>query len=247
MSYFEDKDVSREARVHAGGGRYEGPTDSGGFAGIQLSVAGKEAVDRAMKLLAGVEGGIEKAVSSAINRAAARLRSSNVKAVRERYAISASNIRESENVQVSYSYDNGVQAFIRFSGASIPLLRFDGASPHQPTKDTSARLPVMSGEEHWRLMYPSVAASGHVLKSTSPYSFEKAFVAKMGTGHTGIFERTGGMTSNGKDEIEELFGPSVPQMLGNEEVETNLADVAMKSFDKDLDHNVMAILSGYMR
>ena len=151
------------------------------------------------------------------------------------------------DIQALYPYDSGVQAFVRFSGARIPLFRFDGASPHQPTRDTSGRLPVMSGEEHWRLMYPSVAASGHVLKSTSPYSFERAFVARMGTGHTGIFERTGGMTSRGKDEIEELFGPSVPQMLGSEDVEKALAEDAMKSFEKDLDHDVLAILSGYMR
>ena len=243
---MSENGISAEARVHVGGGQYAGPTNGGGFAGIQLSSSGQEAIDRAARLLAGVEGGVEKAVRSAMSRAVARLRSSNVKAVRERYAISAASIRESENVQVSY--DSGVQAFVRFSGARIPLFRFDGASPHQPTRDTSGRLPVMSGDDHWRLMYPSVAASGHVLKDTSPYSFEKAFVARMGsTGHIGIFERTGGMTSNGKDEIEELFGPSVPQMLGSEDVEKSLADEAMKSFEKDLDHSVMAILSGYMR
>lgn len=245
---MSESGISAEARVHVGGGEYVGPTNNGGFAGIQLSVADQGAVDRAAKLLAGIEGGVEKAVRSAMSKAVARLRRSNVSAVRERYAISAANIRENENVQVSYSYDSGVQAFVRFSGARIPLFRFDGASPHQPTKDTSGRLPVMSGEDHWRLMYPSVAASGHVLKGTSPYSFEKAFVARMGsTGHLGIFERTGGMTSNGKDEIEELFGPSVPQMLGSEDVEKKLADEAMQSFEKDLDHDVLAILSGYMR
>lgn len=239
--------ISREARVHVGGGQYAGPSDSGGFAGIQLSVAGQEAVDRAASLLAGVEGGVEKAVRSAMGKAVARLRRSNVNAVRERYAISAADIRENENVQVSYSYDSGVQAYVRFSGARIPLFRFDGASPHQPTKDTSRRVPIMSGEERWRLMYPGVAASGHVLKATSPYQFERAFVAKMRNGHIGIFERTGGMTSHGKDEIEELFGPSVPQMLGSEDVEKALVDEAMQSFEKDLDHDVLAILSGYMR
>ena len=245
---MSESGISAEAGVPVGGAKSAAPTMGGGCAGIQLSASGQEAIDRAARLLAGVEGGVEKAVRSAMSRAVARLRSSNVKAVRERYAISAANIRESENVQVSYSYDSGVQAFVRFSGARIPLFRFDGASPHQPTRDTSGRLPVMSGENHWRLMYPSVAASGHVLKDTSPYSFEKAFVARMGsTGHIGIFERTGGMTSNGKDEIEELFGPSVPQMLGSEDVEKSLADEAMKSFEKDLDHSVMAILSGYMR
>lgn len=245
---MSESGISREARIHVGGGEYEGPSDSGGFVGIQLSVAGQEAVDRAAKLLAGMEGGVEKAVRSAMSKAVARLRRSNVKAVRERYAISAANIRENENVQVTYSYNSGVQAFVRFGGERIPLFRFDGASPSQPTKDTSGRDPVMKGEDHWRLMYPSVAAAGHVLKSTSPKQFNSAFVARMGsTGHIGIFERTGGMTSNDKDEIEELFGPSVPQMLGSEDVEKSLVDEAMESFEKDLDHSVMAILSGYMR
>lgn len=244
---MSESGVSREARVHVGGGEYMGPTDTGGFAGIQLSVAGQETIDRAAKLLAGVEGGMERAVRSAMSKAVARLRKSNVAAVRERYAISPKNIRDEENVQVSYSYSSGVQATVRFGGQRIPLFRFDGASPHQPTKDTSARLPVMSGDDHWRLMYPGVAASGHVLSSTSPYKFERAFVARMGTGHTGIFERTGGMTSNDKDEIEELFGPSVPQMLGIEDVEKTLAEDSMQSFEKDLDHAVLAILSGYMR
>jgi len=247
VSYFSDDDISREARVHVGGGQYAGPTDSGGFAGVQLSVAGQDAIDRAAALLSGAEGGIEKAVRSAMARAVKRLQKANVTAVRERYAISAANIRENENVQVTYSYDSGVQAFVRFGGERIPLFRFDGASPSQPTKDTSARLPVMSREDHWRLMYPSVAASGHVLKSTSPSRFEHAFVARMPNGHVGIFERTGGMTSNDKDEIEELFGPSVPQMLGSETVEKKLAEETLQSFEKDLDRSVLAILSGYMR
>ena len=139
---MSENGISREARVHTGGGEYSGPTDSGGFVGIQLSVAGQEAMDRAARLLAGVEGGVEKAVRSAISKAVARLRRSNVSAVRERYAISATNIRENENVQVSYSYDSGVQAFVRFSGARIPLFRFDGASPH-PVSYTHLTLPTI--------------------------------------------------------------------------------------------------------
>ncbi len=255
MSYFRDKDISREARKHVGGGQYAGPTDKNGFAGVQVSIAGQETIDRAARLLAGVEGGLENAVRSAMNKAAARLRKSNVAAVRERYAIPAKNIRDSENVHVSYSYSNGVQATVTFAGQRIPLFRFDGASPKQPTKDTSRWNMVMRGldakeDGKWIAMHPGVAASGHVLKSTAPIRFEKAFVAtvKAGKGvkHTGIFERTGGMTSHDKDEIEELFGPSVPQMLGNEGVEKALAEDAMQSFDKDLDHAVMAILNGYM-
>ena len=206
------------------------------ISGIQLTAAGEEALDRAARLLAGVEGGVEKAVRRAAGKAAARLRRANVQAVRERYAISAANIRENENVQVSYSYDGGVQAYVRFSGARIPLFRFDGAAPRQPAQDAGRRVPVQTGAG-WRML--------HVLKATAPYQFAEAFVARMPSGHTGIFERTGGRTANGRDEIQELYGPSVPQMLGSQTVAGTLAREAMGDFAQDLDRAVLAILSGY--
>ena len=68
----------------------------------------------------------------------------------------------------------------------------------------------------------------------------------MGSGHTGIFERTGGMTSGGKDELEELYGPSVPQMLGSREVSERLSEEAVESFEKSLDQYVYALLNGYV-
>lgn len=98
----------------------------------------------------------------------------------------------------------------------------------------------------WKLLYPSVPAHGHVLKSTSPALFQHAFVSRMkSTGHTGIYERTGGMTSNDKDEIKELFGPSVPQMLGSSEVAEKLSAAAMDKFEERLDHEINAILNGW--
>ena len=246
---FSENDISREARVHVGGGQYEGP--SSGSYGIQVTAAGQEALDWAERMLEGIPNGIEKAINSAINRATAHLRSTSTKAVRERYAISAANVRAEENVSVAYTYQNGVQAYVHFSGQRIPLFRFDGARPAQPTSDESRLVPVMLGlhandEGKWRLVHPGTSAYGHVLKSTSPHQFQFAFVAKMGSGHTGIFERTGGMTSRSKDEIEELYGPSVPQMLGNQEIAEKLTDEAMKSFEKNLDQYVYALLNGYV-
>ena len=163
----------------------------------------------------------------------------------------SANVRAEENVSVAYTYQNGVQAYVHFSGQRIPLFRFVGARPAQPTYDESRLVPVMLGlhandEGKWRLVHPGTSAYGHVLKSTSPHQFQFAFVAKMGSGHTGIFERTGGMTSRSKDEIEELYGPSVPQMLGNQEIAEKLTDEAMKSFEKNLDQYVYALLNGYV-
>ncbi len=250
---FGEKDISREARIHVGGGEYEGPA-SGSY-GIHVTAGGQDALERAEQMLEGIPDGIERAVSSAINRAAAHLRSASTRAARERYAISAANIRAEENVSVAYTYQNGVQAYIHFSGKRIPLYRFDGASPAQPTYDTSKWNMVMrgldaQGEGKWFPVHPGIAASGHVLKSTSPRRFETAFVAtvKAGKGrtHTGIFERTGGMTGNNKDEIKELFGPSVPQMLGSQEVAEKLSNEAMESFVNKMEQDGYALMSGYI-
>ena len=89
------------------------------------------------------------------------------------------------------------------------------------------------------MLYPSVAASGHVLKDTSPYSFEKAFVARMGSGHVGIFERDGG------DSISEIMGGSVPGMLGRDEVKEKLGEQAAEKYMERYHHEVMRLLNGW--
>ncbi len=216
------------------GAKWKDATDRAGFEGVRVTVDGA-VIDRAVKLLAGVEGGAYKAVRSAMTRATSRLQKLNADAVRERYALRPTEIRANENVRVRYSYQNGLQATVRFGGRRIPLYRFDGAAPAQPEYRTAAR--------------------GHVLRETSPANLHPAFVAQMRSGHVGIFARTGAKTEDGKpkksrygkDEIWELYGPSVPQMLGNEGVEEKLAEEAMGPFEKDLDHEILAILSGYRR
>lgn len=246
---FSESDISREARVHTGGGQYEGPHSGGSY--VSLSVVGQDALSRAEKLLEDIPGGVEKAIRSAMARSVSHLRAQSTKSVRERYDIKATNIHDAENAKVSYSYQNGIQAHVVFAGQRIPLYRFGGASPSMPTKDTSGRTPAMigmlaGGKGEWKLLYPSIPAHGHVLKNTSPALFQHAFVAKMkSTGHVGIYERTGEMTSHDKDEIEELFGPSVPQMLGSQEVTERLSKEAMEKFEERLDHEINAILYGW--
>lgn len=213
---------------------------------VNVSAVGQESLDRAAKLLAGIDGGIEKALRDAMSRTTSLLRKNSVAAVREKYAISAANVRANENVKVHYSYRDGVQAEVNFYGRKIPLYRYDGAAPARPSYDTSkwVRVPI-KGEMMW--VHPGLPAWGHQLRNTSPVRFNGAFVAQMDSGHTGIFERTGGRTSDGSDEIKEIMGSSVPEMLGSREVEEKLANEAVSKFEERLDHNVMAILSGCWR
>lgn len=191
---------------------------------IHIQTAGGDSLARAEKMLSGIPGGMEKAVRSAMARSVSHLRTSSVKAVRERYDIAAADVRANENVTVRYSYHDGVQASILFAGRKIPLHRYGGAAPKYPVPGN-----------------PNAPAFGHQLKSTSPERFHNAFVARMPvSGHVGLFERTGG-----KDEIQEIMGSSVPQMLGSPEVEERLARESMEKFEDRLDHEINAFLNGW--
>lgn len=216
---------------------------------IRIEEVGGKSLERAEKLLAGFPGGLDKAVKSAMSRSLSYLRANSAKEIRKVYAISASALRTEENIKTKYSYRPGVgiSGYVLFSGHKIPLYRYNGASPVQPTQDTGKTINALINGQ-WRKTHPGVAAAGHQLNSTSPTRFENAFVARMKsghTGHTGIFERTGGATATGNDAIKEIMGSSVPQMLGNKDVEQALVDETMKKFDERLEHEINAILNGW--
>ena len=213
---------------------------------ILIDDIGDGSIERARKLLAGIPGGAEKAIRAALERAASHLRTNAEKEVRKKYDITAANLRSEKNVSIRYVYSGGsVSAYVNFSGRKIPLYRFGGASPKEPTKDQSRGkvMVIINGEK--RAAYPSVAASGHQLKSTGVTRFDNAFTARMKSGHVGIFERTGAATSTGSDQIRELMGSSFPQMLGNEEVSEELSKAAYEKFEERLDHEILAVMNGW--
>lgn len=207
--------------------------------------AGQAAIERAKTLLAGIPGGVDKAAKAAMSRTVDRLRRDSNQAIREKYDISDEGIRTEKNVRVRYSFQNGVQATVTFSGRKIPLYRFGGAYPKVPTQDIAAgKKPVMV-KGAWTMQYQGMAARGHQFKGTGPTQFMDAFVAQMKSGHIGIFERTGGSTSEGSDAIREIMGSSVAQMVGNQQVAQRLTEGAYKTFETELDKAVYRILTGW--
>ena len=207
--------------------------------------AGQEAIERAKALLNGIPDGVEKAMKAAMSRTVQKVRSGTNKAIQEKYDITDANIRNEKNVRVRYTYQNGVQATVTFSGRKIPLYRFGGSSPKVPTQDVAAgRKPVMV-KGMWTMQYQGVPARGHQFKGTGPTQFADAFVAQMKSGHIGIFERTGGSTSEGSDAIREIMGSSVAQMVGRQEVAQKLTEEAYQTFETELDKAVYRILTGW--
>lgn len=210
----------------------------------KVEVTEQEKLDRMVKLLAGIVGGVEKALKGAMSRTASHLRTNSGKAIREQYDIKQAAIRAESSIKTRYTYSNGITAEVTFSGHKIPLYRYGGAAPTQPTQDTGQWVNAKI-QGHWRKVHPALAARGHQLKSTSPTQFREAFVARMASGHVGIFMRTGGVSSSGSDEIKELMGSSVAQMVGSQEVADKLVDEAMDKFDERLEHEVTALLNGW--
>lgn len=212
---------------------------------VTLENFGSEAIHNAELLLRGMPVQFDKALQSAMKRTASAVQTETAKAIGENYDISAENIRTSQNVKMSYTLHDGVfTANIRFRGKKIPLFRYNGTSPKFPKVDEGKTVnAVIAGQ--WRTVHPGVEASAHVLKSTSPKKLEDTFVATMKSGHTGIFERTGGVTSDGSDQIKELMGLSVPQMLGNKDVQDGISKKAEKVFEERMEHETLRILNGW--
>lgn len=210
---------------------------------LTIELEGYEAVERAKALLDGIPGGIDRAVKAAMSRAVQRTRSGSDKAVREKFDIKP--VSDDKNVTVRYTYQNGVQATINFSGHKIPLIRFGGVSPRVPTQDIAAGRKLVKVKGAWTMQYQGVAASGHQFKDTGPTQFTDAFVARMKSGHIGIFERTGGETHEGSDAIRQLMGDSYAQMVGKQEVAEKLSDEAGRTFETELDKAVYRILTGW--
>lgn len=215
---------------------------------VSIDSSVREAVERAERMLAAMPGGFEKALRSAISRTASHTRTRISRRVRERYAISAGNLRTEQNIHLQYrSTEGGAEAVMRIVGTKLPLYRFEGASPKTPTNQPHL-VPVLIGnqsERKWRMVHPGVTAKGRVLRGSGPQSLTDSFVANFRSGHVGIFERTGGMTAGNRDEIKEKMGLSIPQMVGNEEVLSNLSQDAAEKFDERIDHEIAAILNGW--
>ena len=214
---------------------------------VNFTLDDQGALERMNKILAGIEGGAAQAIRNAMKRTAQSIRTGATAAVREKYDIAPTAIRENENARVSYQVTaDAIEANVWFGGRKIPLYRYNRSAPRQPAEDKSTTTHALVNG-YWRSVHPSVAAYGHQLLGTSPTRFDDAFVARMKSGHTGIFERTGGSTAAGGDQIRELMGSSVPQMIGNPEVEKKLTEDAAAQFYNRFEEETWRILNGFGR
>lgn len=176
-------------------------------------------LDRAIKLLAGFPHAANKAIGSAIKRAATSGQAYAARAVGKHYFVKAGDFKHYTKSKRKIHTSGGETVVdIEFRGNHIPLLKFK----------------------------TSVGSNGlvraQVKRSSSSEILSHVFRQQVGNQHTGLFER------EGKDRlpIEEKFGPSTPQMMSaNDDVSQEIGDKVRETFDNRIEHEIMAVMNGW--
>lgn len=155
------------------------------------------------------------AISRALNRAATNVNSNIKKEVRNEYNISAGDI--SSTLKKINANRGSLKAEVRSSGALIPLDRFK-VSPKTVNPKRKSQLKIG-------------------VKKDGLKTIMGAFVADINGKK--IFQRT----TKSRLPINRLFGPSVPQMLGNEEIRSEIERQGQETFNNRLEHEIDRILA----
>lgn len=176
-------------------------------------------IERVSAILAGIPKGAERAVSSAINRGLTSMRQKSTEKVRESYSIKRKDLTDRSVMRMKKANFSNLSGSIQYSGAVIPLIKFN-VNPTKPSKK-----PVTVS----------------VLKKNTGERLQSAFVARMPSGHVGVFERL----TRERTPTKELYGPSIKHMMENEEVLNKIEADAKEQVNKRLEHEISRILNGY--
>ncbi|MEA5041373.1 MAG: phage tail protein [Oscillibacter ruminantium] len=180
-----------------------------------------EQIERVSLILGSVPNGAEKALSSVVRRANTTVRTEAVKGITNTYAISAQNVRAETTINMrTRKVDGGIVGTVSFAGYKLPLYRFN-VTPTVPVQRATVKAAV--------------------LKENTRTPFEHAFIAKMKSGHTGMFERD----TTARTPITEFMGPSTAQMAGNSVVLEQVEQAAQETVSKRIEQEINRILNGY--
>lgn len=184
-------------------------------------VGNSSSIARAQLLLAGIPHAADKAIGSAIKRAATSGEAYAARAVGKFYYVKAGDFKHYTKSKRRITTTAGETTVdIEFRGMHIPLLKFQS----KVGKDGLVHAKVMR------------SSNGAVL--------QHAFRQKVGNNHYGLFERVG----DTRYPIEEKFGPSTPQMMAaNDDVSQEIGDKVRDTFDQRIEHEITAILNGWRK
>ena len=183
-------------------------------------------IEQAQELLKDIPGATKKAVSTALRKSLRNAKKEAVKKVRERYTIRKTGY-VSRTIKMKVENMTGILS----SKGPVNDLSYFKTNP----KTVPKRRPPKG-----KYLYSQVVKG-------QGGTIAHAFLAKMKSGHVGVFQRAGHGASNASLPISKLAGPSTPQMLGSPSVTEFIAKKMLERMDKNLEHEIDAFLKGYRR
>lgn len=156
-------------------------------------------------------------ISRTLNRVAANAKTNIGRKTRETYVVKAKDINATMDVRKANK--TTLNALIAFRGERVPLdkYRYSPKNP-RPGKPPKALKVAVKKDGTKELLH--------------------AFVADINGNK--IFEREG----KSRLPIKRLFGPAIPQMVGNEEVRNFVEKEAIEMYEKRLDHEIKRVIEG---
>lgn len=199
-----------------------------------ITIDDKE-LEKAQKLLGGIENGVKRAITSAINHSLGKAKTKLKKKITQEYYIKSSDVEKTLSIKkANYSTLAGTISS-RSKRTSLTKLKLKKSG-------TS----ILSGVRK---------SNGIKLLRGKDELFGKPFTAKMKNGHTGVFQRKTkqrigvGMGSSSEQEnpIQELYTLSIPQMAGEKGVQKYIEEEAEKMVNERFEHEVERILKGHIK
>ncbi|NTU28854.1 hypothetical protein HPY27_01595 [Brevibacillus sp. HB1.1] len=184
----------------------------------------------AIRQLRRVQSDSSKALSSALNRTIHGVGTEATKKTKERFFVKTADVKGT--IRIRNAAPENLEATMTAKSTNLPLMRF---------KTNPGKVPMRR---------PTATKSAVRRAGLAPV--HGAFIARMRSGHVGVFKRMRSwrhkkVTRNGRTywsglPIRELYGPSVPGMVGSLKVVDHVEQEAKRRMETRLDHEINRLL-----
>ena len=176
----------------------------------------ESAVKKLTSYLEGMPKQAPVAIARAMNRAIDSTKTEASRIVKENYTIKASSVKQSLSVKKASKNELVAQFLSTANSSSLSMAHYK----FSPNRDTTGKA------------FRPVTAE---IKKGSPFTVNNGFIW-----NGNVFRRTG----KKRLPIEVKTGPTVPQLLSQEDAFEALQEKAEETFMKRLDHEVGVLLKG---
>lgn len=175
-------------------------------------------LDLARIVLANIKNGAERAIQGTINTSLTMARRKIYGEIDREFDLKKKNTRGKEVVSIQRAGPDNLVGMLRFRGSALPLANF-GITPNRRQKA--------------KMVY------AQVIRQNGFKPLGRSFIAKMRSGHIGIFARVG----KGRYPIQQKYSVSVPQMVNRVlEYSPNLKTDIQTEVDSKLDYQINRLL-----